>query len=164
MSVHDLPAVNATLNAVAGVLLLVGFMLIRSRHVTLHRRFMLAAFAASALFTFGAEWEAQQAKQTAAALADPARRAKLTEKENSTPALESALNNPRLPVRVNELTVRTQAEVETRRAGLLGPQRRILEGVERALPIPPEEVGSPEAVREVISRLPAWFPAASMKR
>jgi uncharacterized membrane protein YozB (DUF420 family) len=50
VSVHDLPAVNATLNAVAGVLLLVGFMLIRSRHVALHRRFMLAAFAASALF------------------------------------------------------------------------------------------------------------------
>jgi putative membrane protein len=50
MSVHDLPAVNATLNAIAGVLLFVGFLLIRSRHIALHRRFMIGAFAASALF------------------------------------------------------------------------------------------------------------------
>ena len=50
MSVHDLPAVNATLNGVAGVLLLIGFLLIRSRKIDLHRRFMLAAFLASALF------------------------------------------------------------------------------------------------------------------
>ena len=50
MSVHDLPAVNATLNGVAGVLLLIGFLLIRSRRIDLHRRFMIAAFIASALF------------------------------------------------------------------------------------------------------------------
>jgi putative membrane protein len=50
MTVNDLPAVNATLNGIAGVLLLIGFLLIRSRNVQLHRRFMLAAFAASALF------------------------------------------------------------------------------------------------------------------
>ena len=50
MSVHDLPAVNATLNGVAGVLLLIGFLLIRSRKIDLHRRFMVAAFIASALF------------------------------------------------------------------------------------------------------------------
>lgn len=50
MSVHDLPAVNATLNGVAGVLLLIGFLLIRSRKIDLHRRFMIAAFIASALF------------------------------------------------------------------------------------------------------------------
>jgi uncharacterized membrane protein YozB (DUF420 family) len=50
LSVHDLPAVNATLNGVAGVLLLVGFLLIRSRRIDLHRRFMIAAFIASALF------------------------------------------------------------------------------------------------------------------
>ena len=50
MSVHDLPAVNATLNGVAGVLLLIGFLLIRSRKIDLHRRFMIAAFVASALF------------------------------------------------------------------------------------------------------------------
>ena len=50
VTVHDLPAVNATLNGIAGVLLLIGFLLIRSRNIELHRRFMLAAFAASALF------------------------------------------------------------------------------------------------------------------
>ena len=50
MSVHDLPALNATLNGVAGVLLLIGFLLIRSRKIDLHRRFMIAAFIASALF------------------------------------------------------------------------------------------------------------------
>ena len=50
MSVHDLPAVNATLNGVAGVLLLIGFLLIRSRRIDLHRRFMIAAFVASSLF------------------------------------------------------------------------------------------------------------------
>ena len=50
MSVHDLPAVNATLNGVAGVLLFIGFLLIRSRRIDLHRRFMIAAFVASSLF------------------------------------------------------------------------------------------------------------------
>lgn len=50
MTVESLPAVNATLNGIAGILLLIGFLLIRSRHIDLHRRFMLAAFAASALF------------------------------------------------------------------------------------------------------------------
>jgi putative membrane protein len=50
LSVHDLPAVNATLNGMAGVLLFIGFLLIRSRRIDLHRRFMIAAFVASALF------------------------------------------------------------------------------------------------------------------
>ena len=50
MTVHDLPAVNATLNALSAVLLTIGYLLIRSRRVTLHRRFMLAAFATSSLF------------------------------------------------------------------------------------------------------------------
>jgi uncharacterized membrane protein YozB (DUF420 family) len=50
VSVHDLPALNATLNAVAGTLLLIGYMLIRSRNIDLHRRFMIAAFVASGLF------------------------------------------------------------------------------------------------------------------
>jgi uncharacterized membrane protein YozB (DUF420 family) len=50
MTVHNLPAVNATLNAISGVLLLVGYALIRARRVDLHRRFMMAAFAASSLF------------------------------------------------------------------------------------------------------------------
>ena len=50
MSVHDLPAVNATLNAISGVLLIVAYTLIRQRKIEQHRRVMLAAFATSALF------------------------------------------------------------------------------------------------------------------
>jgi len=50
MTVHDLPAVNASLNALSGVLLLIGYVLIRNRRIEQHRKFMLAAFAASSLF------------------------------------------------------------------------------------------------------------------
>jgi len=50
MTVHDLPAVNATLNAISGALLLVGYALIRARKIDMHRRFMIAAFVASSLF------------------------------------------------------------------------------------------------------------------
>ena len=50
MSVTDLPAVNATLNGIAAVLLVVGWVLIRRRHCDAHRRVMLAALATSALF------------------------------------------------------------------------------------------------------------------
>jgi putative membrane protein len=50
MTVNDLPAVNATLNAISGVLLLVAYTLIRQRKIELHRWVMLAAFTTSALF------------------------------------------------------------------------------------------------------------------
>ena len=50
MSVHDLPAVNASLNAISGVLLVVAYTLIRQRKIEQHRKVMLAAFATSALF------------------------------------------------------------------------------------------------------------------
>ena len=50
MTVHDLPAVNASLNAISGVLLLIGYFLMRAGRIEQHRRFMLAAFAASSLF------------------------------------------------------------------------------------------------------------------
>jgi uncharacterized membrane protein YozB (DUF420 family) len=50
MAVSDLPAVNATLNALSGVLLLIGYVLIRSGHRQQHRACMIAAFAISALF------------------------------------------------------------------------------------------------------------------
>jgi uncharacterized membrane protein YozB (DUF420 family) len=50
LTVHDLPAVNATLNALSGLLLLAGYLLIRARRIEPHRRCMLAAFATSALF------------------------------------------------------------------------------------------------------------------
>ena len=50
MTVHDLPAVNATLNAISAVLLVVGYVLIRIRRIDAHRRVMLAAFTTSTLF------------------------------------------------------------------------------------------------------------------
>jgi uncharacterized membrane protein YozB (DUF420 family) len=45
-----LPAVNATLNATSGVLLLVGYVQIRRRQIDAHRNAMLAAFGSSTLF------------------------------------------------------------------------------------------------------------------
>ena len=50
MTVHDLPAVNASLNALSGILLLIGYVLIRARRIQQHRACMIAAFAASSLF------------------------------------------------------------------------------------------------------------------
>lgn len=50
MTVHDLPAVNATLNAASGVLLLAGYVLIRARRIEEHRMCMLAAFGTSTVF------------------------------------------------------------------------------------------------------------------
>ena len=50
MSIHDLPAVNASLNALSGVLLLVGYGLIRARRIETHRKVMIAAFITSSLF------------------------------------------------------------------------------------------------------------------
>jgi uncharacterized membrane protein YozB (DUF420 family) len=50
LQVTDLPAVNATLNAIAGTLLVVGWVLIRKRRIAQHRACMLAAFGTSALF------------------------------------------------------------------------------------------------------------------
>ena len=45
-----LPAVNATLNAIAAVLLVCGYVMIKRGQWEIHRRFMLSAFATSALF------------------------------------------------------------------------------------------------------------------
>jgi uncharacterized membrane protein YozB (DUF420 family) len=50
LTVHDLPALNAALNALSGVLLAVGYALIRAGRIDHHRRCMLAAFTTSALF------------------------------------------------------------------------------------------------------------------
>ena len=50
MTVQDLPAVNASLNAISGVLLVIAYALIRARKIELHRRVMIAAFSASSLF------------------------------------------------------------------------------------------------------------------
>ena len=45
-----LPTVNATLNAISGIFLLTGYVLIKRREIQAHRNAMLGAFASSALF------------------------------------------------------------------------------------------------------------------
>ena len=50
MSVSDLPALNATLNATAAVLLALGWTLIRRGRVAQHRKVMIAAFGVSVAF------------------------------------------------------------------------------------------------------------------
>jgi putative membrane protein len=50
LTIADLPALNATLNATAAVLLLAGWWNIKRRRIAVHRRFMIAAFVASSLF------------------------------------------------------------------------------------------------------------------
>ena len=50
ISIHDLPAINASLNALSGVLLLIGYVLIRARRIAAHRAVMITAFATSSLF------------------------------------------------------------------------------------------------------------------
>lgn len=50
MTVHTLPAINASLNALSGVLLVIGYALMRARRIELHRRVMIAAFITSSLF------------------------------------------------------------------------------------------------------------------
>jgi uncharacterized membrane protein YozB (DUF420 family) len=50
IDVHDLPAVNASLNGTAAVLLAVGYVLIRRGRVAAHRNMMVSAFVVSTLF------------------------------------------------------------------------------------------------------------------
>jgi len=50
LGIHDLPVVNATLNGIATVLLLIGYTLIRRGRVSAHRKVMLTAFGVSCLF------------------------------------------------------------------------------------------------------------------
>lgn len=50
IGVHDLPAVNATLNAVAATLLVVGYRYIRRGMVAHHRACMTSAFLVSVVF------------------------------------------------------------------------------------------------------------------
>ena len=50
MTVTDLPALNACLNATSAVLLATGYVLIRRGRRVAHKRVMLAALASSALF------------------------------------------------------------------------------------------------------------------
>jgi putative membrane protein len=50
LDVHSLPALNATLNATAAVLLVTGYVLIRNRRWIAHRNVMTAALVCSVLF------------------------------------------------------------------------------------------------------------------
>ena len=50
MNVSDLPALNASLNGVATVFLIAGYVFIRRRQIQAHKASMLAAVTASALF------------------------------------------------------------------------------------------------------------------
>jgi putative membrane protein len=49
-SISSLPLVNALLNGAATILLVSGYIAIRTRRIAVHRAFMLAAFATSVLF------------------------------------------------------------------------------------------------------------------
>jgi putative membrane protein len=50
LAIEQLPALNATLNAIAALFLVGGYVMIRRRNIAAHKRFMLAAFTTSALF------------------------------------------------------------------------------------------------------------------
>jgi len=50
MTIHDLPAVNASLNGLSAVFLTAGFVFIRQKHKVAHRNCMVAAFVTSIVF------------------------------------------------------------------------------------------------------------------
>jgi uncharacterized membrane protein YozB (DUF420 family) len=50
MNIHDLPAVNASLNGLSAVLLTAGFVFIRQKNKIAHRNCMIAAFVTSIVF------------------------------------------------------------------------------------------------------------------
>ncbi len=50
MTIHDLPPVNASLNALSAILLTAGYIFIRRKNVTAHRNCMIAAFCSSTVF------------------------------------------------------------------------------------------------------------------
>ncbi len=53
MSIHDIPALNATLNGLATVLITAGFILIKTGRKEAHRKVMTTAMVVSALFLVG---------------------------------------------------------------------------------------------------------------
>jgi uncharacterized membrane protein YozB (DUF420 family) len=50
VNVHDLPAVNATLNGIAAILLIIGYRLIRQKKINAHHKIMWSAFLVSCAF------------------------------------------------------------------------------------------------------------------
>ena len=53
MTVQDIPALNATLNSMATVLISTGFVLIKTGRIAAHRRVMITAMVVSAIFLVG---------------------------------------------------------------------------------------------------------------
>ena len=53
MTVHDLPAVNASLNTLSAVFLTLGFLFIKRGNKIAHRNCMIAAFSTSVIFLAG---------------------------------------------------------------------------------------------------------------
>lgn len=49
-AVQFFPPLNASLNALSGIFLLIGYVLIRQKRIRLHKRFMLAACTSSVVF------------------------------------------------------------------------------------------------------------------
>lgn len=50
MSIHDLPAVNASLNGLSAIFLAAGYVFIRRRNKIAHRNCMISAFSVSVIF------------------------------------------------------------------------------------------------------------------
>src|SRR5437868_14974525 len=50
MSIHDLPAVNASLNGLSACFLTAGFIFIRQKKINSHRNCMISAFCTSVIF------------------------------------------------------------------------------------------------------------------
>ena len=56
MTVNDMPTVNAMLNGLASMFLLLGYIFIKNDRRTAHKRCMVAAFGTSAVFLAGYLW------------------------------------------------------------------------------------------------------------
>lgn len=50
LEISDLPTVNASLNSVSAIILIVGYIFIRQKKIAAHKNCMLAAFSVSVLF------------------------------------------------------------------------------------------------------------------
>jgi len=50
MTLHDLPAVNASLNGLSAILLSFGYVFMKQKKIALHRNCMIAAFTTSVIF------------------------------------------------------------------------------------------------------------------
>src|SRR5271155_1192408 len=50
MTLHDLPAVNGTLNGLSAILLSAGYYFIKKKNMRAHRNCMISAFATSVIF------------------------------------------------------------------------------------------------------------------